>query len=162
VASPRIAQWYSEGATRAIARLMSKILLLDLAVGLGLFLMLAWFARPIFHVLISAEVAQFSDLGIWIAVAAGLYFVECHLGVAVTSMNILKEQVPVQMVKLASALILAAVLIPFYGVYGAVWSVIISSAVGAVLFAGMFRQGLSRRQRANEDAIRADLCNRDA
>jgi O-antigen/teichoic acid export membrane protein len=147
VASPRIAEWYSEGMVADIKRLMHKMLCFDILLGIGLLVVFGAFSKTIFQALLSAEIARFSFLGIWMAGAAGMLFLESHLGVVATSMGLLMEQVPIQAVRMITAIGLALILIPSRGVIGAVWSLMASIGLTSVLYYAMCVRALKQTRK---------------
>jgi O-antigen/teichoic acid export membrane protein len=143
-AMPRLAQHYAHGECAEFQRLLGKLLLIGLALGVaGLALIRVAGAFLLEH-LYQPEYAAYLTEFLWIGLACGIGFVASFLGYGMTAARFFRAQVPVFASTLLAIAIACAVLVPRYGLVGAALATAVGTVVQAIGSAIVIRYALSR------------------
>ncbi|MHC4843314.1 MAG: oligosaccharide flippase family protein [Planctomycetota bacterium] len=131
VASPRLARYYVE-SPRAYLKLLIKLILVAVVLGVSGF-MLAWlFGKPILTFVFKPEYAAYHMLLLLLMIRVSLAYISSFLGVGITS----ARRFRIQLVLVGSVLIATTIgcwmLIPRYGLNGAAFGVMIGSVVNVI------------------------------
>lgn len=128
-ASPRLAHQYAEGNYSAFKRLMGKLVGVAVAVGVGGILISAFAGRLLLALVYTEEYAIHAGLLTLFMVTALVQYTASFFGYGMTAARYFRVQVPIFIVVVATTLIASYILIPSYGLVGAVFALIISSTV---------------------------------
>jgi O-antigen/teichoic acid export membrane protein len=132
-ASPRLAKYYTDGRRKAFAGLLFNLMGLGAllgAIGVGA----AWLlGKQILTLLYKAEYAQYSDLLVWLMVAAALEYTAAFLGTGITSARYFRVQVPLFAATAVVMAIACFFLIPSQGLSGIPTAMIITGALRVLL-----------------------------
>ena len=131
---PRLAHFYG---TKPLAyrRLLGKLLMASLAIGaLGVSLSILM-GRELLSLFYKPEFAQHSDLLVLVMVLGTLEAICSALGVGLTAARLLRVQVPVVMIALATTALAGWELIPQYGIRGTTWAAILGMSVWVMAYA---------------------------
>ena len=147
-ASPRLAKYHVSDRS-AYWRLLAKMVLLALAVGGSGILVATLWGRPLLTLLYRRDYAQYSNVFVWIMVAAAISYVSSMFGYSMTAARIFRPQVPLFATSCVTIAVTCALLIKNHGILGGAYALLIGSegmkiAViggGSILF-------FSRRRRA--------------
>lgn len=126
-ATPRLARCYAEGDRQGFVRLILRLLLVGVAVGLAA-PTVAWAAgRQILTFFYTPEYARHLDVFIIFLVAGGLGYVCSFLGYGITAARYFKIQTVTLAAVTAVTIATCAWLVPAYGLRGAAWSALLVS-----------------------------------
>src|SRR5581483_7109071 len=132
-ASPRLAKHYAAQDRAAFGRLLLKLLGIGTLLG-GAGILVALIAgRPLLTLLYQPEYASYTDVFAWLMLAAALLYLASFGGYGVTAARRFKVQPVIFGVCAASTALFCALLIPQYGIQGAAWATILSSALQLAL-----------------------------
>jgi len=120
-ASPRLANYFAMGNKRAFWGLLTKTLLIGLALGGTGMLMAIYFGREILTLLYGDAFAQNLDTFIWMMMAATISYLASFLGYGMTAKRIFKAQVWIFSAVIAVNTLGCFLLVSEYGITGAVW-----------------------------------------
>lgn len=131
-ASPRLADYYAKDNVPLFRQLLLKLM------GIGIFLgiagvLLSWIAgQEILTLLYRQEYATFSDALVWLTVATGISYIASFLGYAMTAAHYYRIQPLILIVTVASSALFCFLLVPAYGILGAVWAIGLASILQAL------------------------------
>ncbi len=119
-ASPRLAKLHARGESGAFWTLLGKLLGLAACGGILGTLLAAALGRPLLAILYAPEYATHLQVFVCLAAVAGVQFAVSFFGEAMTAVRSFRAQVPLLLVVVAVTMAGCAVLIPHYGMMGAV------------------------------------------
>ncbi|MDF5725989.1 MAG: oligosaccharide flippase family protein [Rhizonema sp. PD37] len=130
-ATPRLAKYYVSGRS-VFQKLLLKLISVGVILGtVGVLLALVT-GREILTILYRPEYAQYSNLFVWIMVAAGIGYIGSYLNYGITATRAFKRfTIPYLLLTLLTAGT-SWLLIPNFGLIGAVWTLSITSTVGCL------------------------------
>lgn len=143
-ASPRLAVLYAAGQRRAFLRLLARLVLVGLALGVAGVAIALIAGRDLLRWLYTAQYADHADLLIWLAATAGVEFISSFFGHAMTAARRFRVQVPLFALATTMTLIASALLIPGRGLSGAVIALLLGALVklaGGALIIGTTLRG---------------------
>jgi O-antigen/teichoic acid export membrane protein len=131
---------------------------------LGVFglLVVAMFGRELLLLFYTAEFAEYSPILTIAAVVGAVNYVSAFLGFGMNAVRYFKAQMVLQLLVLAVTTLSCMVLVPAYGLAGAVVSIGCSTgvqALGGLLVCIYAVVGLSRRRGAGEDVAPPRTCD---
>jgi O-antigen/teichoic acid export membrane protein len=124
----RLAKHYAAGDVRGFNSLLLKLVGIAAVLGLGGIGVSVLFGRTLLTLLYRPEYAEHTDVLIAMMVGGAMTYVAGLLGSAVTSARCFARQIP-SLAAVASATIASKFLMPYYGLVGAAFAVIITSTV---------------------------------
>jgi O-antigen/teichoic acid export membrane protein len=125
-ASPRLARHYAAGDARAFLALLLRLLAVGgLAGGLALLVVLVA-GRGILALLYTPEYAEHAGLFVWLTLEAALSFLPAILVYGMTAARHFRAQFLLTLAALAVTIVGCAVLVPGYGLFGAVLATILA------------------------------------
>lgn len=131
-ASPRLANYYAKDSVTLFRTLLLKLIGIGGLLGIG-GVLLAWMAgKEILALLYRQEYAAFSDALVWLAVATGISYIASFLGYAMTAAHYYGIQPLILIVTAVSSTLFCFLLVPAYGVLGAVWATGLASILQAL------------------------------
>ncbi|WP_295813702.1 oligosaccharide flippase family protein [uncultured Deinococcus sp.] len=128
-ASPRLARYFAGGDLAAFWKLIARMVLVGAVLGLLGVMVAAFFGRPILTLLYGVTYAQDQQLFMWLMGAAAFSYPASFLGFGMTAARCFKEQVPLFMSMVLLLWLLCQRLIPEYGLIGAAWATMASTAL---------------------------------
>jgi O-antigen/teichoic acid export membrane protein len=121
-ASPRLAGYYARGQSRAFVTLFLKLQVIAALAGFA-GIMVAWLAgRPLLTIVFRPEYAAYSDVLVWLMVAAALIYLTSFFGHALTACHYFKYQAILLAMTATLTALACAMLVPAYGLRGAAWA----------------------------------------
>lgn len=148
--------WYYQHDLRAWWRLMGKLTLLALGIGLGALAVVFGWGEWILRTLYRPDYAQFNSEFRLIIVAQCLALLTTIWGVATTQMRLFWLQVPAQLLTLAVTVTAAITLIPGpHPVRGAALTALARASIQLLLYGLCLVVGLARRERLLAQPARA-------
>lgn len=130
---PRLSGYFASGQLRSFYKLLLRMILLCVGLGIaGEVIAILW-AKPLLLLLYRKEYAAHYELLRWVAAAAGTSFVASMLGYGFVTTRQFAQQVPIHIVATTATFFACLALIPAYGSVGAAWSLLIGSGVCCVL-----------------------------
>ena len=128
-ASPKLSQYIANGNLDRFRDLLIKLLGVALFLGVSGFLV-AWFGgKLILGFIYPEEYAAYSDVLIWIMVAAGIGYMSSFLGYAMTAARYFRTQLVIFIIVALATGILSAYLIPQMGLIGGAIALILSAII---------------------------------
>jgi O-antigen/teichoic acid export membrane protein len=127
--SPRLARQYAAGANDGFRKVLTRAVQISLALGvIGALVALA-VGRPVIALLYASEYADDPVALAILALAGGVTFAASFAGFAMTAARRFRPQVPVFLVVVLSTTVASLVLVPNYGLRGAMCALLLGSAV---------------------------------
>ncbi|RMG35843.1 MAG: lipopolysaccharide biosynthesis protein [Planctomycetota bacterium] len=161
--APRLARHYAEGDVDAFRRLLARLIMLCGGLGLVGAAIAATCGRWILAIVFTPDYARFSHVFVMLMIAAAVLYVCGVLMTTLIAMRIVHSQLPLLALSATAALVLSALLIPRWGMFGAAVSLALSRLpfllVAVVLiFRGMraVRKQTIRREPRSPRAHSAD------
>jgi O-antigen/teichoic acid export membrane protein len=133
-ATPRLAQYYADGNHRAFYRLVGRLLVICLGLGAGGVLVAAFGGRPLLAAVYTPEYATYSDVFVWIMLAAALLNVASVFGYAATARQRFRYQPLAWVAIVLASLITGYALIHTNGLWGASLSMGAASLVALIAY----------------------------
>ncbi len=128
-ASPRLASYYANARKAAFLRLTARLIGIGAALGIGGVILVGCFGGPILGLIYGPAYAMHISLFVWIAIAAGVSYLQSFTGYAVTSARCFRAQAPLLAVVSFVTLVASFCLVPVYGLVGAAVSLAMASIV---------------------------------
>lgn len=120
--SPSLAKHHAYIRYQAFDRLIVKLVVLGVLIGLS-GIAVAWLiGAPVLTLLYTAEYAAHVTLMVWILVAMCIQFSYVFLGTGLQAMRDFRFFLPIQIASCILILVLSIVLVPIYGLVGAAWA----------------------------------------
>jgi O-antigen/teichoic acid export membrane protein len=128
-ATPRLARYCAAGDRAAFRGLLARLVGAGLLLGAA-GLLAAWLAGPeLLALLYPPDYARHADVLVWLMAAAAIGYVASFLGYGMTAARLFRVQPPLFAVAAGVTAVACAVLVPRYGLAGAAWACVASSAV---------------------------------
>jgi O-antigen/teichoic acid export membrane protein len=134
--TPRLAKYYFENL-KAYKKLLARLLGIGLVLGISGIVVSSLFGKLILTLLFRSDYAEHNDVFIWIMVAGTILFLFNFMNTGLNAARRFKVQMPIHCSTAVTCLVVSLLLIPNYGMVGAVWSVMacyIVGLVGATIF----------------------------
>ena len=130
-ASPRLAKYYAAKNSRAFRQLLVRLVGIAALLG-GLAVIAALVAgSQILTLLYQPEYAQYTDLFVWLMVAAGISYISSFLGYGMTAARYFRIQMPLYALGTTTSVLACLWLVPILGLQGAAIALIMSALVQA-------------------------------
>lgn len=131
-ATPRLAQVYARGDRRAFGRLLGRMVLIGILLGV-LGVLIIWLGgAPILTLLYRPEYADYVPVFLWIAIATGLGYAASFLGYGMTAARYFRSQVPVFFITLLVTAGACALFVPRYHLIGAALAMVVATVVQTI------------------------------
>ncbi len=131
--SPRLAKHYAANDLSAFYRLLLKLVSLGILLGTIGTCAASIAGREILTLLYRPEYANFSDVFLWLVMAAGIGYVSSFLGYSITATRMFHYFIaPYALVTMIN-LGCSALLIPAHGLQGAAWTIMITNLASCVV-----------------------------
>ncbi|NUQ63584.1 MAG: lipopolysaccharide biosynthesis protein [Pirellulales bacterium] len=127
-AAPRLAKLHAAGESGQFWAMVGKLIALAAAGGAIAVGLAAAIGRPVLTVLYAPEYAEYLAVFVCLAAVTGIQFASSFLGEAMTATRSFRSQVPLLLAVVAATTAACAVLVPRYGLMGAV----LASGIGEV------------------------------
>jgi O-antigen/teichoic acid export membrane protein len=128
-ASPRLAKFYAVGNRIAFRKLMSKLLGTGVLLGGVGFLIVLMEGKEILALLYSPEYAEYTDVFVWLMLAAGISYVSSILGYGMTAARYFRVQLFLLIFTIGITIVISFWLIPSTGLRGAAFTMIAATTV---------------------------------
>lgn len=128
-AMPRLARFATGGDYAGFRRLIIKLIALGAALGAAGIVVSLVAGRIILRLLFAPIYAQYTDIFVWLNVAAAIGYVASFLGYGLTSLHRFDIQVPLFMCVTGTAALGSWILVPPYGLFGAALALLLSAVV---------------------------------
>jgi O-antigen/teichoic acid export membrane protein len=128
-ASPRLSRYYADGLSAQYRRLLARLITCGCVIGVAGIIAASIAGREILGLLYKDEYARSADLFLWLMVGAAISYIASSLTYGIMAARYFFIQLPLYAAVLMTTLVCCAVLIPAYGMVGAAWAVIASSAI---------------------------------
>jgi O-antigen/teichoic acid export membrane protein len=143
-ASPRLAKYYTDGRRRAFASLLFNLIGFGALLG-GIGVGVSWLlGKQLLTLLYKAEYAQYSDLLVWLMVAAALEYIASFLGTGITVARYFRVQVPLFATSAVVMAIACFILIPIQGLAGIPTAMIATGVLRIVLCLAVLAHALGK------------------
>ncbi|HED14500.1 MAG TPA: lipopolysaccharide biosynthesis protein [Gammaproteobacteria bacterium] len=117
--APRLSQYYAKGQRALYSRLLLKLLVVGAILGLGGVGIALGFGQWLLTIAYGPDYGRFSDVFVWIMIAAGFSYLINFLGVGLTVARLFKAQLFLNLLSAFTVVILSIVWIPANGLLGA-------------------------------------------
>lgn len=144
-AAPRMAVYYADGNFHAFWSLSRRLMAIGIGLGIGGFVLVRLIGAELLTILYTAEYANYVDVMGVLALAAGVTFAASFAGYSMTAARKFAVQAPLFGGVLLVSVIGSFMLIPAFGLAGAAWSVMATSALQLVLSLLVLRRATSPR-----------------
>ena len=143
-ATPRLAKYYAAKNSRAFRQLLVRLVGIAALLG-GLAVIAALVAGPqILTLLYRAEYAQYTDLFVWLMIAAGISYISSFLGYGMTAARYFRIQMPLTTLATLATAIICFWTIPRQGLQGAAIALIVGKTIKAITNLGVIIHGLQK------------------
>lgn len=136
-ASPRLARHYHAGELTSYRRVLTTLVLLSAALGLGGVLVAVVAGGPLLGLLYGPEYASYGRLLSGIMVVGAIGYLSTSLGAANTAVRCLRPQLAVELVVTVTTVALSVLLIPRYALSGAVVALFVGAGVKLAALFGL-------------------------
>ena len=150
-AIPRLAKHHAAGEVLAYRALLTKLVVIGMAVGGAGILAAVLAGHWVLGVIYGPEYARQSPVLVWVSVASGIAFVQSFLDGGMTVARYLRVQIPLFASGMVATCLGCIVLVPRFGLTGAAFAMIIGNSVLA-LGAVAVNVHILSRLRARADA----------
>ncbi len=127
--SPRLSRLFSVGDVASFRRILYRLILASLGVGLAAAIGAALIGGEVITVLYSSQYAENKAAIALMALVAGVSFCASFAGFGLTSARAFAAQVPISIVVLVTSAIGSLVMVPYFGLNGAILAVGLASCV---------------------------------
>jgi O-antigen/teichoic acid export membrane protein len=126
-ALPKLSQYFDQGNRIAFWTLLKKLMGTGIVLAISGLIISSFCGRQILTVLYRPEYAEYTDVFVWVMVAAGFGYLGNYLGYGATATRAFQGlTIPYLMVTILS-LSVSWLLIPKFGLIGAAWTLCVSS-----------------------------------
>jgi len=136
-AMPRLARFATGGDFAGFRRLTIKLIGLGAALGASGVVVSLVAGRIILRLLFAPIYAQYADIFVWLNVVAAIGYVASFLGYGLTALHRFDIQVPLMICVTGTAALGSWILVPPYGLFGAVMALLLSAVVQLIGCAGV-------------------------
>ena len=143
-ATPRLANHYAAGEFKKFRSLLSRLILMGLAMGAAGVAIALLLGRPLLSLLYGPEYAAHVDVFAWIMVSGAIAFTASFLGYGMTAARYFKAQMPLFIFVVGMTTIACWLLIPAYGTIGAALSLVVGAMVQATGSAMVIMHALNK------------------
>jgi O-antigen/teichoic acid export membrane protein len=143
-ATPRLAQHYANGEYAEFQRLLGRLVLIGLGLGVAGLALIRVAGAFVLELLYQPEYAAYVTEFLWIGLASSLAFVASFLGYGMTAARYFRAQVPIFAAALLAIAAACALLVPRYGLVGAALATAVGTVVQAIGSVIVIRHALSR------------------
>ncbi|MBN2447248.1 MAG: oligosaccharide flippase family protein [Phycisphaerae bacterium] len=155
-ASPRLAQVYVSNR-RGFYRLFLRLLGIALGLGLAFTLGAALFGEWILSLVFTPEYAQYADELVWLAIATTFMFAASMMSTTLTATRAFVAQLCVWFVVAPLTVLVSWLLVPTFGVQGAVWGRTASMLILLIAITTSLFTVLRRAARDQARMVRPDV-----
>jgi len=143
-ASPRLALYYAKKEFDKFKYLLYKLLLFALVLGfIGITISLA-FGDIILSLVYSPEYIAYKNIFVWLMIFTFFTYIVNFLGNGVTSMRIFKTQFLIHFLNVMVTFLSSFFLIDYFGLVGAVWSLLAEMLFMTILYAALIYFNLKK------------------
>lgn len=143
-ATPKLAKYYAAGETSAFRALLLKLMGIGGLLG-GAAVAIALVAgQQILTLLYRPEYAEYTDIFVWLMVAAGLGYVSSFIGTAITAAQYFRIQIPLFLTVTGISGGVCFWLLPIYGLQGAVIALIVAAIARTLISLGVIFHALHK------------------
>jgi len=121
--SPRLAKYYSQNIS-AYKKLLAKLVGIGILLGVLGIIISSLFGKIILTLMFKADYAEHSGIFVWITIAGAILFVFSFVNCGLNAARKFKIQMPIYGLSACICIGASLLLIPRYGMIGAVWSII--------------------------------------
>ncbi len=143
--APRMAACFADKDIRGFFRLLKKLLVINMSIGLCGVAVIAVGGGPLLSLVYTPEYAAYTSLFLVLMLAATVMGIASGLGYALTAAREFRPQVPLFTAVLASTGLSLIWLVPKAGLYGAAGSLIVSALVQIAGSLWILRKAVNRR-----------------
>jgi len=131
-ATPVLAEQYAAGKSAAFIRLLLKLLVVSVLLGIIGIIIALLAGREVLSLLYRPEYAEHANLFIWLMVAGAITYIASSLGYGMTAARYFRAQIPLFLIVTGITAAACYLLIPMYGLLGAS-AALIAAAIVQVL-----------------------------
>jgi O-antigen/teichoic acid export membrane protein len=151
-ASPRLAQYYASGNITAFKHLLGRLLWIGAGLGAAGLAVAVVSGQPLLTLIYRAEYAAYNDVLSVMMLGAAISYIASFLGYGMTAARYFKIQVPVLIACVMSSFVTCLILVPAYGIVGAMWSICLSVSLQVLVTAAIFLRVILGIQRTKHCA----------
>jgi O-antigen/teichoic acid export membrane protein len=140
----RLAKYYLDRDSRAFGNLLCKLIAIAFSIGAVAILVAALGGKPILTLLYNSEYAKYSDLFVWLMVAATVDYMASFLGHGMTAAQFYRIQTPLFASVTAVSAFSCFWLLPGLGLKGVVLSLILASSLQLLFSLGVIYYALRK------------------
>ncbi len=136
-AIPRLAKYYAEGNSNAFRRLQLKLVGIGVLLGITTILIASVAGKQILTLIYRPEYAEYSNLLVWLMIAAAIRYVSSFLGQGMTAARFFRVQMPLFSLVAVTSTIACIWLLPTYGLFGAAIAILCAAIVQLIVSLGI-------------------------
>lgn len=141
-ASPRLAKYYATGNRGAFQGLLLRLVAIALLIGICVVFIALVAGEPILTLLYQPEYARYTNLFVWLMVAAGIGYIASFLGYGMTAARYFRVQVPLFISTALVSALACLWLLPIFGLQGAAIALILAGIIQTLISTGVIIHAL--------------------
>ena len=132
--SPRLANYFAKRLSSSFWKLMAKMLSIGALLGLLGFLLALFLGKPLLAVMYTSDYARFSDVLIWLSLAAAVGYIASFVGYAATAVREFQVQPIILVISIFTLITGLFLWLPTHGLVGVAWAMTLSFFVQGLGF----------------------------
>jgi O-antigen/teichoic acid export membrane protein len=129
----RLSRLFADGNIHSFKRMMAKLILFSAGLGIAGFLTASILGRTILTLVYKPEYAEHVNLLLVMVVDASISAIAAFLGFGMTAARCFRSQLPIMAATVSCTILFTFLLIPYFGLMGGGYALVISSTVQAGL-----------------------------
>lgn len=126
-ASPRLAKYYANNELVNFRNLIIKMLCFGVLIGIIGICVVVFLGKPLLSIIYTQDYVEYIDLFIWLMIIGSINYLSSFLGYGMTSARYFRVQPYVFVLLIIVSSILLLLWVPIFGLYGVVYSLLITS-----------------------------------
>ncbi|NJN56174.1 MAG: oligosaccharide flippase family protein [Leptolyngbyaceae cyanobacterium SL_5_9] len=156
-ANTRLARYYAEGKRHEFQALLFKLMGIGAGLGIVALLVALVAGKPILAIIYQPEYAQYSDLLVWLMVAAGIGYIASFLGYSMSAVRYFRVQIPLFIGVTGASALSCIWLIPLLGLKGAAIALIIGAIVRLSISSGVVFHAIYKLRKQTQASIESSV-----
>lgn len=136
-ASPRLAKHFESGDVKKFRDLLLLLTSIGFLMGMACIVLVLFFGQQLLSLIYQPEYANYGREFLWLALAAGIEFTFSSMGYGMTAAHYFKIQPVIYFLSIVLSVGLGYILLPAYGILGAIQVVLITTCFRSVAMMGV-------------------------
>ena len=156
-ASPRLAKYFECRDVKNFRKLLLTLTSMGFLMGIAGIILVLFFGRQLLGMIYQAEYANYGREFLWLALAAGIEFTFSFMGYGMTAAHYFKIAPVIYFLSIVLSVGLGYLLIPVYGILGAIQVILITTCFRSVAMMGVNIYALRKRTGMKLEILNEDL-----